>query len=104
MTPTHVPRRGVTLLELLVTLTILAIIAAVTTLAVRRIDTPDARDPHVVLANAIRDVLASGRPARIHLVIDGLAANATVLPDGEVIADSAFHLDRFTGRPRHGQP
>jgi prepilin-type N-terminal cleavage/methylation domain-containing protein len=96
--------RGVTLIELLVTIAILAALSAVATLAVRRIDTPNPDDPQTVLANGIRDVLRTGKPAHLHFVIDGVAANATILPDGSVVADSALELERFTGIPTRDTP
>ena len=96
--------RGVTLLELLVTMAILAALSAVTTLGVRRMDTPRLDDPRTILANGIRQVLATGRPATLHFVIDGVATSATVLPDGGVVADSALAIERLTGIPARAKP
>jgi prepilin-type N-terminal cleavage/methylation domain-containing protein len=90
-------RHGVTLIELLVTLSVLAILSAVTTLAVRRIDTPRPHDPRAILADSIRVVLESGRATTVHFVIDGVATNATIHPDGSVVADSLLDLEPLSG-------
>jgi len=99
MTRSTWPRRGVTLVELLVTLSILAILSAVTTLAIRRFDSPRADDPRTVIADSVRIAADSARTAYIRMVVAGVPASATVGPDGTVVADSAFRVDRFTGRP-----
>jgi prepilin-type N-terminal cleavage/methylation domain-containing protein len=87
----------VTLIELLVTMSLLAILSAVTTLAVRQIDKPRPHDPRAILADSIRVVLESGRPAIVHFVIDGVATSATIRPDGSVIADSLLELEPLSG-------
>jgi len=99
MTHSTGPRRGATLIELLVTLSILAILSAVTTLAIRRFDAPRAGDPRAIVADSVRVAADSGRTAYVRMVIGGAPASATVNPDGSVVADSAFGVDRFTGRP-----
>ena len=104
MTPQPRSPRGVTLLELLVTMSILAALSAVTTLGVRRITAPRPDDPRTILANGIRQVLATGRATTLHFVIDGLVTSATVLPDGSVVADSALALERLTGIPARAKP
>lgn len=101
----HVRRPdGVTLVELLVTIAVLGVLCAVATLAVRRIDRPNPDDPRTMLANGIRSVLQTGKPASLHFVIDGVAANATILPDGSVVADSALLVERLTGIPARVKP
>jgi hypothetical protein len=97
-------RNGVTLGERLVTIAILGVLSAVATLAVRRIDKPNPDDPQTMLANGIRSVLKTGKPASLHFVIDGVAANATILPDGSVVADSALMVERLTGIPARVKP
>lgn len=97
-------RDGVTLVELLVTITILGVLSTVATLAVRRIEKPNPDDPRTLLANGIRTVLKTGKPARLHFVIDGVVANATILPDGSVVADSALMVERLTGIPARAKP
>jgi prepilin-type N-terminal cleavage/methylation domain-containing protein len=96
-------RRGVTLIELLVTLVILAVIAGVTVLAVRRIDPPRPGDPRTILADTLRAVLASGRPAIIRVLTDSGPAWTTIRPDGSVVADSLFDVDRLTGAPNRAR-
>jgi prepilin-type N-terminal cleavage/methylation domain-containing protein len=93
------PRAGVTLIELLITLVLLGIISGVTVLAIRRIEQPRPDDPRVIIADTIRKVLASGRPALIRILTNGGPAWSNVRPDGSVIADSLLGVDRLTGAP-----
>ena len=92
-------RRGVTLIELLVTLSMLAVLSGVTVMAVRRIDPPRPDEPNTILADSLRDAVSNGRPALVRLLIGGAPVSAIVRPDGGIIADSAFAVDRFTGAP-----
>ncbi|HTE45993.1 MAG TPA: prepilin-type N-terminal cleavage/methylation domain-containing protein [Gemmatimonadaceae bacterium] len=92
-------RRGTTLIELLVTISILAIISGIATMAIRRIDRPNPADPQQILADSMRKVLATGQALRIHLSIDGRPVNAAIAADGSIVADSAFGIERFTGAP-----
>ena len=92
-------RAGVTLLELLITLVLLGIISGVTVLAIRRIDQPRSDDPRVIIADTVRKVLASGRPALIRILTDSGPAWGNVRPDGSVVADSSLGVDRLTGAP-----
>jgi prepilin-type N-terminal cleavage/methylation domain-containing protein len=92
-------RRGVTLIELLVTLSILSGIAGVTTLAVRRLVAPAADSPQQILADSLRLAVATGRPIRVRIIVGGRWVNALVGIDGSILADSGFGIERFTGRP-----
>ncbi|MGH7615916.1 MAG: pilus assembly FimT family protein [Gemmatimonadaceae bacterium] len=94
------PRRGATLVELIVTLVILAIISSVTVLAVRRFDAPTPGDLHAMIADTLRAVLASGRPATIYVLTDSGPAWSTIRADGSVVADSSFDVEPLTGAPR----
>jgi Tfp pilus assembly protein FimT len=97
------PRWGVTLIELVVTLFILATMASVTTLAIRRFDVSSPNAPQQVLADSFRRAVATGRSIRVHVVVDGRAANALIGMDGSILADSVFAVERFTGRPVNGR-
>jgi prepilin-type N-terminal cleavage/methylation domain-containing protein len=100
MTP---KRRGVTLVELLVTLVILGVIAGVTVLAVRRMDPPRADDPRTIIADTLRAVLASGRPTVVRIMTDSGPASATIRADGGIVADSVLGVERFTGAPNRAR-
>lgn len=90
--------RGSTLVEMLITLTLLGVIAAVATLAIRRVSPPDPNDPLTVIADTINAVMKSGRPATLQFMVNGRPALATLNPDGSVVADSVLHVDRLTGK------
>ena len=96
-------RRGVTLVELMVTLVILAVISSVTVLAIRRIDRPRPNDPRTIFADTLRAVLATGRPTTVRLLTDSGPASGTVRADGSIVADSALDIDRLTGGPTHAR-
>lgn len=98
---THRP--GVTLLELLVTIVILGVIAGVTVLAIRRIDPPKPDDPRTILAESLRVVLMSGRPAVVRVMTDSGPAFGTIRADGSIVADSILDVERMTGRPNHAR-
>lgn len=93
-------RSGVTLIELLVTIALVGMIASVTTLALRRIDGPPPDDPVRMLADSLRVVVATGRAATLHLLVNGEWALATIHPDGSIVADSILPVDRLSGVER----
>jgi len=95
-------RRGMTLVELLVALSLLAILASVAALAVRVVSAPDQNDPARVIADSLRVSVATGRPIVVRMSIRDRAAIATVFPDGSVFADSAFRIDPMIGRGNGG--
>ncbi len=96
-------RRGTTLIELMITLALLAIIASVATLAIRRVEEPPPEDPVRMLADTLRVVVATGHAATIRLVVEGKPALATILPDGSIVADSSVPIDRLSGAPRNAR-
>ena len=96
---TRRPGGGSTLLELIVTLAVMAVVAGVVALALRPRDAAHpAADPVV---EARRAAIAARRPVTIDLVRDGRVFVLTALPDGGVIADADLGLDRFTGEKIH---
>ena len=96
--PARRPHHGATLVELVVTVSLLGLVASVTTLAARRITRPDPNGPATIVADSLDAVLSSGRPMTLQFIVGGRPLLATIGPDGGVVADSALHIDRFTGR------
>lgn len=94
-------RRAFTLVELLVVVSVMAIMSSVAMLAVRNIEPPRADDPRQILADSQQRALASGQQIRVRLVVNGWPAAAVVRPDGGIVADSALDVERFTGLPAH---
>jgi Tfp pilus assembly protein FimT len=105
-------RSGGTLIEMVVTLAVMAIVAAVATLALR----PAASHPEpfhghserseesaVRIAAARRAAIAQRHPVTLSLRRDGDSLLVTALPDGRVLADSGISLDPLTGAPVHAR-
>ncbi len=91
------PRRGFTLVELLVAMAVLAIISMTATLAVRGADAPAVDDPWRILADSQRIALATGRTIVLRLTVAGKMAHASIRPDGSVAADSILEIERLSG-------
>lgn len=89
-------RPGGTLIELLVTLAIMAIVASVVTLSLR-LDAGATDDVERQVMDARRTALRTGRPVTVHLVVRGEPATMTAFPDGGVAPDTALSLHRLTG-------
>ena len=90
-------RSGLTLVELVVSVTLLGLIASVAGLALRRFTRPDPTDPAIVIHDSLDAALSTGRSITLEFAINGQPALATINPDGSVVADSVLHIDRFTG-------
>jgi len=90
-------RRGVTLIELLVSISLVGLIASVTTVALRRIDEQPPDDPLRMLADSLRVVVATGREVTLQLRVNAALALATIHPDGSIVADSVVRVDRLSG-------
>ena len=97
MKPTLGNPRGVTLIELLVSIGLIGLIASVATLALRRIDEAPPDDPARMLADSLRVVAATGREVTMQLRVNGSLALATIHPDGSIVADSVVRVDRLSG-------
>ena len=93
--------RGMTLVELLVTLAIMGVLLGVVTLAVRRIDEPVLKDPYHIVGDSLRAAAASGRAISLLFVMHGTSVAATVFPDGSIVSDSALAIDRLSGKRLH---
>ncbi|HWG53380.1 MAG TPA: prepilin-type N-terminal cleavage/methylation domain-containing protein [Gemmatimonadaceae bacterium] len=94
VTPAHSSRprgraaRGVTLLELLVTLALLGLIAGVTGLSLRATPTSTPLTPTAARVAAARDAaLRSGHPVTEMLRESTFVHSVTALPDGRVLTD-----------------
>ena len=91
-------RAGFTLIEAIITMTLLSILASVATLAIRRVTPPDSSDPMTMIADSTPVVMARGRSLTLVFVVHDQPVAATLFPDGSVVADTLLHLNRLTGR------
>ena len=92
------PRGGFTLLELMVSLTILAVTSAIATLVIRRVDPPNPNDPWRIVADSQRAALGSGRDIVVRVLVNGSPAYASIRSDGSVVADSVLEIERLSGQ------
>jgi len=91
-------RPGVTLIELLAVIVILSTLASVATLALWHPAAPSATDPHQIIAAARREALEHGAVVDTTVTENGITRTVTLLPDGQVLADSTVAVDRLTAR------
>ncbi|MEO7455563.1 MAG: type II secretion system protein [Gemmatimonadaceae bacterium] len=86
-----------TLIELIVVISIIALISGVAALAMPRRTVP-ADDTTHRIAKIRAKALLTGQSATVVIRLASAYSIATALPDGTVLADSAAHVDRLTGR------
>lgn len=91
-------RAGTTLIELLVVLTILATLAGVAALAMRRVLAPGPVDASVMINAVRRRAMTTGRETTLVVMSDGRPLAVALYPDGRALADPPLHLDPLTGR------
>lgn len=99
-------RHGVTLVELLVVITLLSVIAAVSGLALHRARPLSSTSEIAAAVMAARDSsLRTGHVVTVTMPDSALGTwrpvTATAYPDGRVLADRALGIDPFTGRVPH---
>lgn len=94
----HRMRRGVTLIELLVSLAVLGLLSSVAGLSLLKIRKPDTADPAVIAEQLRRDAVHSSVPKSAVAIVDSVAVELTAFPDGSIAADSTLRVDRLTGR------
>jgi prepilin-type N-terminal cleavage/methylation domain-containing protein len=87
-------RRGVTLIELMVALTFIALTASVVGLTLRDIHVPVESSILSRLSAAQRDALRSASPVTIRDTLNGRVVFATAMPDGRTYIDSALRALR----------
>jgi prepilin-type N-terminal cleavage/methylation domain-containing protein len=92
--------RGITLVELLVVLAIMAIAATLVALEPPRARHSTAGDlVNQQIAAARRAALDSGHAVTVAPRDSNEPLRATAFPDGSVVADPRAHIDRFSGAP-----
>ncbi|HEY2849482.1 MAG TPA: prepilin-type N-terminal cleavage/methylation domain-containing protein [Gemmatimonadaceae bacterium] len=98
MTGASARRAGTTLVELLVVLAILATLAGVAALSVRRAPSTDPGDVWATIAAARRNAMRTGRETTVVVLRNGSPLSVALYPDGRTIADPALPIDPLTGR------
>ena len=95
--------RGVTLVELLVVLMLMAIVAGVVGLAMRSAgsftDGEGIDTEQVAAARARASAVRLGRPVTIVIARDSQPLPVRALPDGRVVADGRLGVDPLSGDP-----
>ena len=89
-------RTGTTLLELMVTIVIMAVIAGVAVLAIHDPPKPDPSNPRVIIQAARSRAVEQGVAVDTTVLVEGVTRSVTALPDGRVIADSMVQVNRLT--------
>ena len=92
-------RGGVTLVELMVTLALIGLLAGIVGLTLHTAARAPSTDAPTARLVAARDsALRLGVAVTIVIMVNGRAHIATALPDGRVVADSAFAVDALSGQ------
>ena len=95
------PRAGVTLVELTVTVSLLALVATLAGVAIARQEPSGEPSIQAQVRSARRDAIRTGQPVRL-VVRSGTATyRISAMPDGSVVADTALRFDRATGEVNH---
>ncbi|MFL5560832.1 MAG: prepilin-type N-terminal cleavage/methylation domain-containing protein [Gemmatimonadaceae bacterium] len=99
MTAARASRGGFTLAELMVVITVLGVMAAVTGMALAtRAPVPTA-DVTLARITAVRDsAVRSGQQAAVVVDVDSAPYLVTAFPDGRVAADSRLGISQLSGR------
>jgi prepilin-type N-terminal cleavage/methylation domain-containing protein len=90
-------RAGVTLVELLVVLAILAVTSSLASVAFRRADADRGRDADDQVLALRREAIIAGHPITRLVRRDSASYVVTVLADGRVAADNVLGIDPSTG-------
>ena len=101
---TQTRRRGVTLIELLVTIAVIGILSSVAVVSLIKAAPPNPNDPAVVAERLRRDALRDGSAKSAVVIVDSMPVELTAFPDGSIAADSALGADRLTGQVPHAKP
>jgi len=97
MSQSRFPRRGITLVELMVVLAILAVVMSVATLARPSTVATPTDSAAAVVALARTTALATGHAVTKTVQVDGRPRMVTAFSDGIVVADSTLDIDPLTG-------
>jgi prepilin-type N-terminal cleavage/methylation domain-containing protein len=90
---------GITLVELMVALAVLALLTGVAAVAFTVVhQQPDLDDPLTMIGSARNTAIETGSPVSITVVDQDRRYPATALPDGRVVGARRFGVDPITGR------
>lgn len=90
-------RSGVTVVELLVVLAILALTSSLASVALRRADSTRDVDAGDQVLTLRRDAIATGHSITRVVRRDSASFIVTALADGRIVADAALGIDPSTG-------